>query len=80
MSIQDHLDDIDFRTKEERQKAFKEDFLGWWENLCTYLDENGWDDRIGGQKDMLQSVLWYVLSDKEYKAALKFKPKQKTLL
>lgn len=80
MSIKDHLSDIDFRSKAERQKAYKADFLEWWKSLITYLEINGYDERVNAQKEMLQAVLWYLLDDKEYKTAMSFTSKQAQLI
>jgi hypothetical protein len=87
-NIAQHLDDIDFRNHEERQKAWRKDFKVWYKDLWESARANPNDERIAGQLTMLSSVLWYLLEPKEYKALVrgkiyidqtKFSPQQKKL-
>lgn len=69
-----HIDDIDLRTHEERQKSWRKDFMQWYEDLQSYRKKNGVsDERVEGQLTMLSSVLWYLLDPKQYKALVKGK-------
>lgn len=61
--IQDHIKDVDFRTREERQKVCLPEFIGWYSNLVS----QPYSERNQGQLTMLSSVLWYLLPVKEYK-------------
>lgn len=63
----EHLKDIDFRSHEVRSKSAKEDFIKWYEEL----QNRPRTERIEGQLSMLSSVLWYLLSPKEYKKLIK---------
>ena len=76
--IQDHLDDIDFRTWSERSKSATEDFVNWYNQLHEYADSHDYDERIQGQLLMLSSVLWYLLDPKDYKKLVKLKATPQT--
>lgn len=87
-NIQKHLDDIDFRNHEERQRAWRTDFKKWYRDIWRAYRADPDNDRLGGQLTMLSSVLWYLLEPKEYKALVrgkvfidqaKFSPEQKKL-
>lgn len=58
-----HLKDIDFRTREERQKDALTEFQAWYVQLsgCPYSELNQ------GQLSMLSAVLWYLLPANQYK-------------
>lgn len=87
-NIKKHLDDIDFRTQEERSKSWKDDFLAWHKDISQTMKVHGYNDMLAGQLTMLSSVLWYLLPPKEYKALVRgrvfidqdqFTPAQKRL-
>ncbi len=61
-----HLRDIDFRSREERQKMALVDFKNWYETLLANQDL-AFSERTQGQLTMLSSVLWYLLPESEYK-------------
>jgi hypothetical protein len=70
MSIKEHIEDIDFRNHAERQKSWRNDFIKWHREIRKALREDPFNDRLAGQLTMLSSVLWYLLSPKEYKAVI----------
>jgi hypothetical protein len=63
----EHIKDIDFRTREERQKQALPDFVEWYKDLAKKSEEEGYSDLLQGQLTMLSSVLWYLLPEKDYK-------------
>ena len=67
MSIAEHLQDIDFRKKEVRQKDYLKEFILWHKQLS----KEPYSDLIHGQLTMLSAVLWYLLPTKEYKKLVK---------
>ena len=71
--IQEHLQDIDFRSKEERSKQIIPDLISWYNSLIDNKDLMK-DQRLQGQATMLSSVLWYLLPSKDYKKLMKLKP------
>ncbi len=71
--IQEHLQDIDFRSKEERSKQIIPDLISWYNSLIDNKDLMK-DQRLQGQVTMLSSVLWYLLPSKDYKKLMKLKP------
>lgn len=66
-NIVKHLADIDFRTREERSKGWKVEFMRWYEDLDRALLYNPQDPILQGQMMMLSSVLWHLLREPEYK-------------
>jgi hypothetical protein len=70
MSIQDHLADIDFRTREARQLAAKEDFVDWYNELQE-RQATSYDGRVQAQIEVLSAVLWYLLPKSDYKKLMK---------
>lgn len=72
-NILQHIADIDFRTKEERQRHALDDFKGWYDAL---YDQQllSYSDLAQAQLTLLSSILWYLMPDKEYKKFLKRKP------
>lgn len=62
----EHLQDIDFRTKAERQVSIIPDITGWYETLIR-SQTNNFSDIVQAQITMLSSVLWYLLPEKDYK-------------
>lgn len=66
MSTQQHLADIDFRTREQRQSTRLETYIDWYNQLSEYLSRHD-DERLQGQLTMLSSVLWHELPKSEYK-------------
>ena len=66
MGLSDHLADVDFRSREERQKNAKEDFIEWYKKLSARNLSEPFDDMLYGQQIMLSNVLWYLLPEKEY--------------
>lgn len=73
MAIKDHLADIDFRTREERQETYKEEFIQWYKTLANHNLNQPFDERLFGQQNMLGCVLWYLLPKKEYDKLTKLK-------
>ena len=71
--IQEHLQDIDFRSQEERSKQVIPDLTLWYNSLIDNKDLMK-DQRLIGQVTMLSSVLWYLLPSKDYKNLMKLKP------
>lgn len=71
MSAQDHVVDIDFRSWQARHDAATSDFISWYEELSRRIDSEGLTERLSGQITMLSSVLWYLLTPKEYKKLVK---------
>lgn len=61
----EHLKDIDFRTREQRQATSTDTFIEWYEELQTRL-ENNYDERIAGQLEILSAVLWHILPLSDY--------------
>ncbi len=63
MSVEKHLNDIDFRSRGDRSKNAVPDFIMWYETLIErpYSPENQ------AQIRMLSSVLWYLLPKADYK-------------
>lgn len=72
MGTEDHLADIDFRTKEARQANNLEEFKNWYNELSGY-SERHYNPRIQGQLTMLSAVLWHLMSTKDYKKFMKLK-------
>lgn len=72
MIKEDHLKDIDFRTRAERQKAAIPDFKEWYQDLIAH-QALGYSERTQGQLTMLSSVLWYLLPEKDYKKLTRLK-------
>ncbi len=72
MAIKDHLKDIDFRTKAERQKCWKEDFIAWYKDMTTH-QSLAYNDEVQAKITILSSVLWYLLPENEYRNLTKFK-------
>lgn len=72
MIIPAHLKDIDFRTREERQKAWKEDFTDWYQDMLAH-QSLAYDDRVQAKIEMLGAVLWYLLPEKDYRKLTKLK-------
>lgn len=66
MATLDHLKDIDFRTKAERQKAYKEDFIEWYEDMLGHQHLH-FSETVQAKLQMLSAVLWYLLPEKEYR-------------
>lgn len=67
--ILQHLPDIDFRSREERQFNCLEDFKQWYLDL----QKLPYDDITHGQLTMLSTILWHLLPMHEYKALQKGK-------
>lgn len=67
-NIAKHLDDIDFRTREERQKDALPTMLEWRGHLHAAIKKNGLNERLEGQLTMLTSVLWLLMPAKEFDA------------
>lgn len=59
----DHLKDIDFRSREERQKHALKEFKDWY----ALLSNKPYSDLSQGQLTMLSAVLWHLLPKNEYK-------------
>ncbi len=72
MAIADHLNDIDFRTRGERQKQMIPDFIEWYETLQAH-QSLVYDDKAQSQIMILSSVLWYLLPEKDYRKLTKHK-------
>lgn len=72
MIKEDHLKDIDFRTRAERQKDMIPDFMEWYEDLIAHQALT-YSERTQGQLTMLSSVLWYLLPEKDYKKLTRLK-------
>lgn len=72
MATLDHLKDIDFRTLEQRQKMWKEDFIEWYKDMLAHQSLH-YDDLVQAKIQMLSSVLWYLLPKDEYKKLTKLK-------
>lgn len=66
MSIEKHLSDIDFRSRQVRQLEYKQEFINWYEQLYNKLSIK-YDTRLAAQIEMLSVVLWHLLDEKEYK-------------
>lgn len=62
-NVSEHLKDIDFRTREDRQKHAKEDFIKWYNELSS----REYSTEVQAQLSMLSSVLWYLLPKHEYR-------------
>lgn len=67
-----HLKDIDFRSREERQKSAITEFKEWYEDLVAHQALE-YSERTQGQLTMLSSVLWYLLPEKDYKKLIRLK-------
>jgi hypothetical protein len=65
-NVQDHIDDIDFRSWDARNAQALQDFVKWYKILTKERSE-GISERLEGQITMLSSVLWYMLPPAEYK-------------
>jgi hypothetical protein len=65
-----HLQNIDFRTREQRSKEAIDDFKQWYRDLHVQVCLKP-DERLEGQLTMLSAVLWYLLPASEYKAFMK---------
>jgi hypothetical protein len=71
-NILQHLGDIDFRKRENRQENAIEDFKEWYEDLVV-SQELDYSERVQGQLTMLSSILWYLLPPADYKKLTKLK-------
>lgn len=69
-SLIEHLPDIDFRSREERQTNAIEEFKQWYEILAE-RQAIRYDDRLQAQLAMLSAVLWHLLPKSEYKKLTK---------
>lgn len=67
-NIAKHLDDIDFRTWEERHEAVKEDLVEWYRQIWQACMDDPFNERLSGQLAAISVALWYLLDPKEYKA------------
>ncbi len=65
-NIQEHLDDVDFRSREQRQANRKETYIDWYNQLSECLLGHD-DERLQGQLTMLSAILWHELTPNEYK-------------
>lgn len=72
MIKEEHLKDIDFRTKAQRKKEMVSDFKEWYEDLIAH-QALSYSERTQGQLTMLTSVLWYILPEKDYKKLTQLK-------
>lgn len=72
MAVKDHLKDIDFRSREERQKNMIPDLISWYEDLQAH-QSLGYSEFIQAQITMLSSILWYLLPEKDYRKLTKLK-------
>lgn len=72
MIKEDHLKDIDFRSRAERSKQMIPDFKKWYEDLVAH-QALSYSERTQGQLTMLSSVLWYLLPEKDYKKLTRLK-------
>ena len=61
----EHIKDIDFRSREQRQATSLDTFVEWYEELQTKLNHS-YDDRTAGQLEILSAVLWHILPVYEY--------------
>lgn len=66
----EHLKDIDFRTRQQRNKNAIMDMKEWYLSLYKSRQTND-SDRLQGQMTMLAAVLWLLLPEKEYKQLTK---------
>lgn len=66
MAVQDHLKDIDFRSRTERQKHIKEDLSEWYKDLQAH-QSLAYSETTQAQITMLSSILWYLLPEKDYR-------------
>lgn len=66
----EHLKDIDFRTREQRQSTSTETFVEWYNELVSRI-EYKYDDRTAGQLEILSAVLWHILPVYEYNSLRK---------
>lgn len=67
-----HLKDIDFRTREERQKSMIPDFIAWYNDLQAH-QSLAYKNHTQAQLNILSSVLWYLLPEKDYRKLTKLK-------
>lgn len=65
----EHLKDIDFRTRAERQKDSTAEFIRWYNELARRPHS----DLLQGQLSMLSAVLWYLLPEKDFRKLTKLK-------
>lgn len=72
MIKEEHLKDIDFRTKAQRKKHMVKDLKEWYEDLIAHQGLT-YSERTQGQLTMLSAVLWYLLPDKDYKKLTQLK-------
>lgn len=70
--IKDHLKDIDFRSREERQKQMIPDLKDWYENLQAH-QALSYSETTQAQITMLSSILWLLLPEKDYKRLTRLK-------
>ena len=73
MSVEEHLQDIDFRKREVRQSEAIKEICGWYEQLSKHLETSD-DERIEAQLQAISAVLWLLMPAKAYKAFMKHKP------
>ena len=68
----EHLKDIDFRSREERQKHLIPDLKEWYEDLQGHQSLH-FSPTVQAQITMLSSILWYLLPEKDYKKLTQLK-------
>lgn len=73
-NIQEHLDDIDFRSREVRRASKAQTYKDWYDQLYEFSLRYD-DERIQGQLTMLSAVLWHELPKSEYKKFIAIKKK-----
>lgn len=80
MAIQEHLKDIDFRTRAQRREQAIPDLIEWRSNLRAVLSgKTGLKDSefnhkfIEGQLQMLNSVLWIIMPESDHRKLVKLK-------
>lgn len=63
----EHLEDIDFRSREERQALASEELVKWYNRVFDAYSADPSSEWLGGQLSMISACLWMLLPKAEYK-------------